>query len=295
MQKLFEFVAHIGKWRVLVQSRDIQNGSVTREKMADGAVSERVLQEGAVSMEKLDEELRTLVLSGGGSAVPLSGDWGDSEYIGMTQKKLSEAHADLQEQISTAQTGLQEQIDALVAGKAEVGLVVSADVIAVGRETTVAVTASTDTEASSIVMKLGNTAIATGSGLSLTEDVALTPLNDRDYVFSAEVTIAGIVRAARKVVTAMSPIRYGSGANYSSVILGGEEALRLTPAGTYTVTVESNGDYVFFMVPQMMTINGAKMGGLDFPLDAAASAGEGFKYYKSSNSYDAGTLTIEIE
>lgn len=53
MQKLFEFVEHIGKWRVLIQTRDIQNGAVTTAKLADGAVTTEKLADEAVTNEKL--------------------------------------------------------------------------------------------------------------------------------------------------------------------------------------------------------------------------------------------------
>lgn len=39
MKRLFEFVQHIGDWRVLVGTRDIRDGAVTTEKIADGAVT----------------------------------------------------------------------------------------------------------------------------------------------------------------------------------------------------------------------------------------------------------------
>lgn len=53
MQKLFEFVEHIGKWRVLVQTRDIQNGAVTTAKLADDAVTTEKIKDGAVTTDKI--------------------------------------------------------------------------------------------------------------------------------------------------------------------------------------------------------------------------------------------------
>ena len=53
MQKLFEFVEHIGKWRVLVQTRDIQNGAVTTAKLADDAVTTDKIKDGAVTTDKI--------------------------------------------------------------------------------------------------------------------------------------------------------------------------------------------------------------------------------------------------
>ena len=53
MQKLFEFVEHIGKWRVLVQTRDIQNGAVTTAKLADGAVTTEKLADNVITNDKI--------------------------------------------------------------------------------------------------------------------------------------------------------------------------------------------------------------------------------------------------
>jgi len=63
MKQLFEFDEHIGDWRVLVQSKDIQNGAVqsrhigkdavTTDKIADGAVTTPKIANGAVTGNKI--------------------------------------------------------------------------------------------------------------------------------------------------------------------------------------------------------------------------------------------------
>ena len=96
----------------------------------------------------------------------------------------------------------------------------------------------------------------------------------------------------------MNKIYVGSGAVYTDVISDSyAQSARRTPAGTYSVTVHNDGDYVFFVVPRTMNINTAKMSGFDFPLQAPQNVeieGVEYKYYQSSNTYDAGTLTIVI-
>ena len=68
--KLFEFDVHIGDWRVLVQSNDIQNGAiqsrhisdnaVTNNKIGDGEVKSRNIQDNAVTTAKIgDGEVKT--------------------------------------------------------------------------------------------------------------------------------------------------------------------------------------------------------------------------------------------
>lgn len=68
--KLFEFDVHIGDWRVLVQTNDIQNGAiksrhitdnaVTNVKIGDGEVKSRNIQDDAVTTAKIgDGEVKT--------------------------------------------------------------------------------------------------------------------------------------------------------------------------------------------------------------------------------------------
>lgn len=67
--KLFEFDIHIGDWRVLVQSHDIQNGAVrsrhitdgavTTDKIGDGEVKSRNIGDGAVTTEKIADDAVT--------------------------------------------------------------------------------------------------------------------------------------------------------------------------------------------------------------------------------------------
>ncbi len=53
MQKLFEFDEHIGDWRVLIQSRDIMNGSIQGRHIAPGAITTDKLAPGSIDPEKL--------------------------------------------------------------------------------------------------------------------------------------------------------------------------------------------------------------------------------------------------
>lgn len=51
--KLFEFDEHIGDWRVLVQTRDVQKGAVTTRCLADDAVTNAKIADGAITNEKI--------------------------------------------------------------------------------------------------------------------------------------------------------------------------------------------------------------------------------------------------
>ena len=57
-------------------------------------------------------------------------------------------------------------------------------------------------------------------------------------------------------------------------------------------------DNVYFLVPSYMSIDTATLGGFNFPLMPPVDTiidGIEYKYYKSSNTYDSGTITIIIQ
>ena len=190
----------------------------------------------------------------------------------------------------------QAQINAIVLGGAvSVGLTATPSLVFVGVESTINLVATINTPANSIKIKKGNTEIATGSGTSLSGTDTITASAAGNTTYTAEFTLGGLPKSTTKNVVAVYPIKYGSGDEYTDAQT--QASVRTTPAGTYNVTVANNGDYVFFVVPRTMNINSAKMGGFDFPLQAPVNVeidGVEYKYYQSSNTYDAGILTIVI-
>lgn len=191
----------------------------------------------------------------------------------------------------------QAQINAIVIGSAvSVSLAASSNTVFPGQNT-ISLTATCSTAASSIKIKKGSTVIATGSGTSLTTSYNLTTSEAGDTAFTAEFVVGGLTKTATRNVKTVYPILYGAGSDYTDA--QNEASVRTTPAGTYTIEVATGGDYVFFVVPRGMNINSAKLGIFEFPLEAPVNCTIGennleYKYYKSSNTYVAGTLTIVI-
>ena len=214
----------------------------------------------------------------------MSNEWGSSTLIGVTQKKLSEAHQNLQ-----------SQINEIVSGGATVNLTATPSPVFVGIPSTISLTATTNKDATSIKIKKGTDEISIGSGSSLSGTDTITPVTAGNTTYTAEFTISGLQRSATRSVVAVYPIRIGSGPTYTegtALIIP-----KTSPAGTYNVTVDNNGDYVWFNIPSTMTIHGATMSGFDFPLEAPVEVtigGVAYKSYRSSNTYDAGNLTIVI-
>jgi hypothetical protein len=193
---------------------------------------------------------------------------------------------------------LQAQIDAIVSDKATVSLAASVNVFIVG-ERTFTLTASTNTNAENITIKQGSTVIKTGSGKTLAQSVTVNQATAGNIVYTAEFTFAGgNKRTTTATVYLVNTVYVGSGTVYTDVITDAHAvSARRSPAGTYNVTVEQNGQYVFFVVPATMSITKATLSGFDFPLDAPVTEtidGVSYKVYRSSNTNDAGTYQIVI-
>lgn len=190
----------------------------------------------------------------------------------------------------------QAQINQIVmSGNISVSLSASPSPIFVGSERTISVSATCSSAATSITIKKGDTVIATGSGTSLSYSDTITPSSAGNTSYTAEFVIGGITKTASKSVAAVYPIRIGTGSSY--VEGTALSSAKTSPAGTYNVTVANDGEYIYFNVPSSMSISGATMSGFAFPLEAAQNKsidGVSYKSYASSNTYDAGTLTIVI-
>ena len=190
-------------------------------------------------------------------------------------------------------TDLQNQINAIVADKATVSLTASPSVVFIGEQKAITLTAKSSPVATSTVIKKGNTEIQTGTTGTVTGSDTITPSGDVSY--QAEFVIAGITRTANATVSAVHPIYVGAGATAEAATT--KQSAKTSPAGTYNIPVATSGSYVWFLVPNTMSISSAKKNGFNFPLEAPTTTtkdGVTYKVYRSSNTYDAGTETIVI-
>lgn len=205
------------------------------------------------------------------------------------EQAIEEGGADVSEDIQD----LQNQINAIVADKATVSLTASPSVVFIGEQKAITLTAKSSPVATSTVIKKGNTQIQTGTTGTVTGSDTITPSGNVSY--QAEFVIAGITRTANATVSAVHPIYVGAGATAAAATT--KQSAKTSPAGTYTVNVETSGSYVWFLVPNNMSISSAKKNGFDFPLESPTTTtkdGVTYKVYRSSNTYDEGTETIVI-
>lgn len=239
------------------------------------------------TVDEKEAEIYKAIASIVAGGVALKQSFGDSEEFGISQKVLTESR-----------DNLQAQIDAIMSDKATINLAVSTSTFIVG-ERTFTLTASTNTNAENIVIKQGSTVIATGSGKTLAQSITVTQATAGNIVYTAEFTFAGgNTRSTTVTVYFVNKVYVGSGAVYTDVINDSyTQSARRNPAGTYNVTVEQNGQYVFFVIPATMSITKAILSGFDFPLDDPENVtieDIAYKNYRSSNTNDAGTYQIVI-
>lgn len=307
--KLFEYAEHLGRWRVLVNSHDI----------APAAVKEKHIGDGAVTWKKIGNDVQKIIASIEKGGVALSSEFGDSELIGITQKKLTTEHAerldaesDLKSQIDEqgnnlqnehaerieAESNLQQQIDELKESEAVVGITVNPTLIEVGQTTTLSFNATSDKTVTKIEVFAAGELIMSGENTKTLTGVIGNPFisgTPGEFEVVAEFSYNNNHKSDSAIVTSVLPIYYGSGEGYAAA--NTKASLRTSPAGIYQVNVPVADKYVYFVIPDGMTIHGAKMGGFDFPLEAPepiTRGGKPYKGYRSCNTYNVGTLIIEI-
>lgn len=170
----------------------------------------------------------------------------------------------------------------------------------VGDTFTIEATATCSVSADTITIKCGNSTIAsiqnakTARGSQTIDPTfASAPATIN---FTAEAVIGSVKKTASFSVGLVNPMYVGAGTVYTNVVNDShKQSARTSASGTYNVTVASNGQHVFFVVPSSMTINKVTLSGFDFPLDAADTTSKsGYKIYKSSNTYKAGAISLVV-
>ena len=116
--KIYRTDVHFGYEVPKYDTNDIFDKAITTEK----------LDEGAVEWKNLSGDVQNIIASREEGGVALSNDWGDSELIGITQKKLTEAHEEILEIVGSGIGELgtvitNEEMDEVLGGDPPVYLV----------------------------------------------------------------------------------------------------------------------------------------------------------------------------
>lgn len=213
-------------------------------------------------------------------------EFGDSNELVISQKVITKKIDDLQDQINNLHPG--------VIG---IGITVNPNLIYDDSSSNVTITAKMNDNsiADKIEIKIGETIIGSENNVS---QLIVTHILNSTTTIKAIAYQNGFDYDDSIKVIGTKPYYIGSGTEYNDVVNNScRQNIKASPAGTYNVTINNNGDSVWFVVPNSMTINKVTMSGFDFPIESAQIVQieeNTYKVYKSSNTYDGGVITIVI-
>lgn len=194
------------------------------------------------------------------------------------------------------EANLQQQINEIVGGDATVTLTASPTTIFVGQQYDIALTASTNKSATSIIIKKAGTQIASGSGSSLQKTDTVTADATGNISYSAEFIISGVTRTANRNVTAVLPLYYGVGTSYPETMTK-DNTPRVAGSFNYSNITTADGDHLYFEVPNNMKLTSLELvSTYNTPLsfEQVTSQREGYKAYKNTEPRGAGTYTYRL-
>lgn len=213
-------------------------------------------------------------------------EFGDSDELVISQKVITKKIDDLQDQINNLHPG--------VIG---VGITANPNLIYDDSSSNVTITAkmNDNSVADKIEIKIGDTIIGSENNVS---ELVITQILNGTTTIKAIAYQGGFDYDVSTKVTGTKPYYIGSGTEYNDVVNDScKQNIKASPSGTYNVTINNNGDYVWFVVPNSMSINKVTMSGFNFPIESPQIVqieGNTYKAYKSSNTYDTGIITIVI-
>lgn len=125
---------------------------------------------------------------------------------------------------------------------------------------------------------------------------------DANHTYMVRATAYGITKSAYMTLTVVKPMYFGFNAASSAGSLTitdlTKQAVKASPAGTYTLANGADGEYMWLCVPEDMSISKVTLNGFDVPMEAAqalATSYGNYNCYRSSNALVKGSYTIQIE
>lgn len=195
------------------------------------------------------------------------------------------------------ENSLQQQINDIVSGDANVNLTASPTAIFAEDESTINLTATTNKNASAIVIKKGSTVIGEGSGTSKSATDTVTPTEVGTIAYVAEFTISGNQRTANRSVSVVLPIYYGVGVEYPAEMTK-DNTPRVPGSFNYANIATEAGQYLFFEIPDDKKLTALAV--VSAPADTSLSfeqiesQREGYKAYRNVEPRGTGTYTYKL-
>ena len=291
-----------------ITTKKIHDGAVTEEKLANGSVSGEKLQErsvtpskigkgsvhgehianDAVTFNKLDEEVRNLILSAGSHGIAVANEFGDNNLISVSQKALTDAFVKVWQK-------LEDMTGEMLQG---ISMTVNPDYFIGEDGADIHITANT-VETTGIFEQIRF--LINGAEVYSAENVDTLEYDthiDETSVIKCEAKIMGIWYSREKVITHYNSFWLGAGTSYTD-IMDVEHCIPITNGmrGAYDVNVD-NGDNLFIVVGGSLAQGflRADMNSIEIPFTESTVEieGETYKVYTSANTYNAGTYNIDI-
>lgn len=195
------------------------------------------------------------------------------------------------------ENSLQQQINDIVSGDANVNLTASPSAIFAEEESTINLTATTNKNASAIVIKKGSTVIGEGSGTSKSATDTVTPTEVGTIAYVAEFTISGNKRTANRSVSVVLPIYYGVGVEYPAEMTK-DNTPRVPGSFNYANIATEAGEYLYFEIHDDKKLTALAV--VSAPADTSlsfeqiTSQREGYKAYRNVEPRGTGTYTYKL-
>ena len=207
---------------------------------------------------------------------------------------------EMENYVDVADSSLQGQINDIVASQALISLSGSPSVIYAEKgDQTVSLSSNISTIGiiSSHKILKGSTEISSGTSPNLNGSDSSTNITT-DITYTTEAVINGVKVSKESTVYVRYPIYFGAAATWDAINNDSYKAdARISPVGTYHITVSNDGHSIFFNVPSEMSITKATVSGFDMPFKPYVSKtidGKAYKSYESANTYNTGTLDVVI-
>lgn len=151
----------------------------------------------------------------------------------------------------------------------------------------------------SLTVKQGSNNVYSGTVNPGSQKVSVNTKGSTKYDLSA--TADGMTVTGSATVNAVLPMYFGFAASTQASALSitslTKQSIKTSPAGTYTITNGTEGNYMWLCVPDTMSISKVTLNGFDVPMEAAQSGSTslgGYKCYRSSNALQAQSFTIVV-
>lgn len=227
-------------------------------------------------------------------------------YTDAETQRAQEAESALHDYVDAETTrsqqvenSLQQQINDIVSGDATVSLTASPTAIFADVESTINLTATTNKNASAIVIMKGaeELQLDTSTPTSATASDTFTPDAVGTIAYVAEFTISGNKRTANRSVSVVLPLYYGVGVEYPSEMTK-DNTPRVPGSFNYANIATEAGQYLFFEIPDDKKLTALAV--VSAPADTSLSfeqiesQRDGYKAYRNVVPRGTGTYTYKL-